>query len=107
MVRLKEILQLGTVFAGFNAGYEAGSQTDRLEVLSEVTRTLTDSPYLEEILQLLVNLTARRFNYRVVTVRLLDETQQELILQATQAEPRSLSAEAGDQIGGIHCGTGD
>ncbi|MCB0826058.1 MAG: GAF domain-containing protein [Armatimonadetes bacterium] len=95
----QEIQQLGTVFAGFNAGYEAGSQTDRLEVLSEVTRTLTDSPYLEEILQLLVNLTARRFNYRVVTVRLLDETQQELILRATQATNRAYQRKRAIKLG--------
>lgn len=73
------------VLRGHNAAYQAGANTNRLGALSEVTKTLSASPYLEEILQLLVNLTAQQFNYRVCTVRLLDESRGELVLRATQA----------------------
>ncbi len=69
----------------FRSAYAHGTQLDRLGAVTEVTRSLASSPYLEEILQLLVNMTARRFNYKVVTVRLLDEKRKELILRATQA----------------------
>ncbi len=79
------VSEFWVLLRAFQAGFESGSHADRLELLSEVARTLSDSPYLEEVLQMLVHLTARRFNYRVVTVRLLDETSQELILRATQA----------------------
>lgn len=81
----KLVKEFWVVFQAFQAGFDTGSHADRLELVSEVARTLSDSPYLEEVLQMLVHLTARRFNYRVVTVRLLDESSQELILRATQA----------------------
>jgi two-component sensor histidine kinase len=50
-----------------------------------VTELIAGSPYLEEILQLLVSFTAERLNYKVVTVRLLDEARGELVLRATQS----------------------
>lgn len=83
----------------YRRAYEAGSQANRLGALTEVTRTITSSPYLEEILQLLVNLTARRFNYRVVTVRLLDEKRQELILRATQATNKAYQRKRAIRLG--------
>ena len=95
----KCVRRLGLTLVSFLAGYEMGSQADRLDLLSEVAKTLTDSPYLEEILQLLVNLTARRFNYRVVTVRLLDESSQELILRATQATNKAYQRKRAIKLG--------
>lgn len=83
----------------FRSAYEAGLQSNRLGALSEVTRTLSDSPYLEEILQLLVNVVARRFNYRVVTVRLLDEKRNELILRATQATNKAYQRKPAIRLG--------
>lgn len=71
--------------AAFRAIWDSASGADRLDALSEVSKTIAKSPYVEEILQLLVNLTARQFNYLVCTVRLLDETRQELVLRATQS----------------------
>jgi two-component sensor histidine kinase len=56
------------------------------EAVSEVSQLIAGSPYLEEILQLLVSFTAERLNYKVVTVRLLDEQRGELVLRATQSE---------------------
>lgn len=91
--------ELSTGLRIYRAAFEAGSQANRLGVLSEVTKTLTDSPYLEEILQLLVNLTARRFNYKVVTVRLLDEKRQELVLRATQANNRAYQNKRAIRLG--------
>ncbi len=58
---------------------------ERYEAVSEVSEKLASSPYIEEILQLLVSFTAERLNYKVVTVRLLDETRNELVLRATQS----------------------
>ncbi|MER3558860.1 MAG: hypothetical protein C4336_04995 [Armatimonadota bacterium] len=54
--------------------------------LSEISRTLTGNLYLEEVLQLLVHITAQTLGYKIVTVMLLDEEKGELILKATQAE---------------------
>lgn len=91
--------QVTLVWRGFRSGYASGTQSNRFGVISEVTKTLTDSPYLEEILQLLVNITARRFNYRVVTVRLLDEGRQELILRATQATNKAYQRKPAIKLG--------
>lgn len=62
------------------------TKAQRYEAVSEVSRLIASSPYLEEILQLLVSFTAERLNYKVVTVRLLDEQRGELVLRATQSE---------------------
>ena len=91
--------ELSTGLRIYRGAFDAGSQSNRLGVLSEVTKTLTDSPYLEEILQLLVNLTAQRFNYKVVTVRLLDEKRQELVLRATQATNRAYQNKPAIKLG--------
>ncbi len=89
----KRLLELADttayVLRGYNSAYQAGANTNRLGALSEVTKTISTSPYLEEILQLLVNLTAQQFNYKVCTVRLLDETRGELVLRATQATAKA------------------
>jgi two-component sensor histidine kinase/putative methionine-R-sulfoxide reductase with GAF domain len=80
------------------------TQAQRYEAVSEVTDVIAGSPYLEEILQLLVSFTAERLNYKVVTVRLLDEKRDELVLRATQSESwayrRKRSIRAGESFAG-------
>lgn len=84
--RLLEACQVvGSLIRGFRTAYDAGSRVSRIGAVSEVSRILAQSPYLEEILQLLVNITAEQFQYDVCTVRLLDENSQELILRAVQS----------------------
>ncbi len=61
-------------------------QAHQVATLSEISRTLTGNLYLEEVLQLLVNMTAQTLGYKVVTVMLLDEERGELMLKATQAD---------------------
>ncbi len=58
----------------------------QVATLSEISRTLTGNLYLEEVLQLLVHITAQTLGYKIVTVMLLDEEKGELMLKATQAE---------------------
>ncbi len=91
--------QFGRGLRIFRSAYDAGAQTSRMGVFSEATRTLSDSLYLEETLQLLVNLTARRFNYKVVTVRLRDEKSGELILRATQATNKAYQRKRAISLG--------
>lgn len=87
------------ILHGFDLAYSAGSKNSRLGALSEVSRTIAQSPYLEEILQLLVNLTAQQFNYRVCTVRLLDENRNELVLRATQAPAKAYQRKRAIKLG--------
>ncbi|HEY0868487.1 MAG TPA: GAF domain-containing protein, partial [Fimbriimonas sp.] len=87
------------VICGFKNVYSAGQQLNRLGALSEVTRTISTSPYLEEILQLLVHWTAQQFNYKVCTVRLLDEKRDELVLRATQAPAKAYQRKRAIKLG--------
>lgn len=90
---------LALAISSFQHAYTAGLNASRLGALSEVTSTITQSPYIEEILQLLVNLTAQQFNYVVCTVRLLDETHQELVLRATQAPAKAYARKRAIKLG--------
>ncbi|HRF60808.1 MAG TPA: GAF domain-containing protein [Fimbriimonadaceae bacterium] len=83
----------------FRSACEIGARRSRLGAVTEVTRILTGSPYLEEILQLLVNITAQQFGYVVVTVRLLDEEHQELVLRATQSTVKAYQRKRAIRLG--------
>lgn len=83
----------------FRTAYEAGTKLNRLGALNEVAKTLNQSPYLEEILQLLVNMTAQQFNYTVCSVRLLDPVRNELVLRATQAPARAYQRKPAIKLG--------
>ena len=48
---------------------------------------------------MLVNLTAQQFNYRVCTVRLLDESRGELVLRATQAPAKAYQRKRAIKLG--------
>ncbi len=89
----------GAMVAGYDHAFRSGNKSNRLGALSEVTRTIAQSPYLEEILQLLVNLTAQQFNFKVCTVRLLDETRGELVLRATQAPAKAYQRKRAIKLG--------
>jgi two-component sensor histidine kinase len=88
-----------SVLKGFNNAYQIGAQMNRLGALTEITRSIATSPYVEEILQLLVNITAQQFNYRVCTVRLLDESRGELVLRATQAPSKGYQRKRAIKLG--------
>lgn len=95
------------LFNGYRA-YRSLTRTSeassRVGAVTAVTHTISQSPYLEEILQLLVNLTAQQFGYRVCTVRLHDERADELVLRSTQAAmpeyQRKRAIKVGESIAG-------
>lgn len=98
--RMAEMVDLVAIlYRGFCSAHQTGTQANRLGALSEVSKTIANSPYVEEILQLLVNLTAQQFNYRVCTVRLLDENRQELVLRATQAPAKAYQRKRAIKLG--------
>lgn len=90
---------IGCALQVFQNGSNSKVLDDKLGAVSEVTTSIASSPYLEEILQLLVNLTAQRFNYKVVTVRLLDEKREELVLRATQATNKAYQRKEAIKLG--------
>lgn len=87
------------LFFAYGGAHQSATEVSRLGALSEVSKTIATSPYVEEILQLLVNLTAQQFNYRVCTVRLLDENRQELVLRATQAPAKAYQRKRAIKLG--------
>ncbi|MBL8040580.1 MAG: GAF domain-containing protein [Chthonomonas sp.] len=92
--------ELMAAIAIFRNGYEIGLRGNRrLGAVTEVAEIMSRSPYLEEILQLLVNITAQQFNYKVVSVRLLDEANQELVLRATQATVKAYQRKRAIKLG--------
>ncbi|MHB0912373.1 MAG: GAF domain-containing protein [Armatimonadota bacterium] len=64
------------------------AQVSRLTTLSEVSRSITSGMYLDEILNLIVAMTAESMKFKIVTVMLLDEEKQELVIMATQSTSR-------------------
>lgn len=98
--RIEQLVATGsTIWFAYRSGYGIGSQSSRLGALSEVTKIITGSPYLEEILQLLVNITAQQFGYLVCTVRLLDEEHGELVLRATQSTAKAYQRKRAIKLG--------
>ncbi len=64
------------------------TRVSQLSALSEVSQSMTSGMYLDEILNLLVATTAESMKFKIVTVMLLDEEKQELVIQATQSSSR-------------------
>lgn len=56
-----------------------------LKTLSEVSQSITSGMYLDEILNLIVAMTAESLKFKIVTVMLLDEEKQELVIRASQS----------------------
>lgn len=61
------------------------SYTKQLEAISKVSRTITSNLYLEEILKLIVTVTAEIMNSKICSLMLIDEKTNELVLKATQS----------------------
>jgi two-component sensor histidine kinase len=91
--------ELGQAWTIYASAFGSGSGANKLGAAAHVAQTVAGSPYLEEILQLLVTMTARQFKFKVVTVRLLDERRQELILRATQATHRAYKNKRAIKLG--------
>jgi len=70
-----------------NAGlYEAAQQRRReLDTLAQVSKAVASERYLDEILQLIVTVTAELMGSKICSLMLLDEAKQVLVIKATQA----------------------
>ncbi|MFH1791834.1 MAG: GAF domain-containing protein, partial [Candidatus Omnitrophota bacterium] len=56
-----------------------------LDILNRISKAITSDLYLEDILKLIVNLTANVMNAKICSLWLLDDRTQELKIRATQA----------------------
>ena len=64
---------------------EMKKKTMQIETLSAVSRTISSSQYIEEILQLIVAMTAEMMTSKICSMMLLDEEKKELTIAATQS----------------------
>ena len=64
---------------------EMRKQARVIETLSKVSGAIVSDKYLEEILHLIVTVTAELLNSRIVSIMLLDDGRQELVIKATQS----------------------
>lgn len=61
------------------------SHAKQFEALSKVSRSITSNLYLEDILKLIVTVSAEIMNSKICSLSLLDEKSNTLILKATQS----------------------
>ena len=65
--------------------HEAQRLRRELDTLAEVSRAVVSERYLDEILQLIVTVTAQLMGSKICSLMLLDEAKQVLVIRATQA----------------------
>lgn len=65
------------------------ARASRFSTLSEISKTITSDLYLDEVLQLIVAMTADSMNFKICSVMLLDEERDELVIKATQSQSRA------------------
>jgi len=81
--------QVGGAVENFNEYRKMEQRASQLSTLSEISRTITSDLYLEEILQLIVAMTAESMNFRICSIMLLDDDKKELVIKATQSKSRA------------------
>jgi len=64
---------------------KASTQARQLEAISKVSRTITSDLYLEDILKLIVTVTAEIMDSKICSLMLIDGKTKELVLAATQS----------------------
>jgi len=69
------------------------------ETLSKISRAITSELYLEDVLKLIVTLTANVMNAKICALWLLDEKTQQLKIKATQAMSREYLKERSLALG--------
>lgn len=79
------IYQIGGALLSSRLIEEIKRKDFQLETLSKISATVVSDKYLEEILQLIVALTAQMLNSKVCSLMLLDEKKESLIIKATQS----------------------
>ncbi|MFQ5952420.1 MAG: GAF domain-containing protein [Candidatus Omnitrophota bacterium] len=74
-------------------------EKDYLETLSKISKAITSDLYLEDILKLIVKLTASVMNAKICSLWLLDEETNELKIRATQAMSEEYLKERSLKVG--------
>ena len=71
----------------------------QIEALSKVASLLTSGLYIEELLRLVVNVTAEIMNSKICSLMLLDPNKNELVVRATQSISEAYNKKANLKLG--------
>lgn len=71
----------------------------QLHTLSEVSQAVTSNMYIDELLHLFVEMTARTMNYKVCSVMLVDPETNELVIKAVQSEHTEYASKPNLKVG--------
>jgi GAF domain-containing protein len=71
----------------------------QIEVLSKVANLITSGMYLEELLRLIVSVTAEIMNSKISSLMLLDQEKKELMVRATQSISESYNKKPNIRLG--------
>ena len=78
---------------------KSSSYKKKIEALSKVSQTITSNLYLEDILRLIVMVTAEVMNSKICSLLLLDEEKSELIIRATQSVSEAYNKKPNIKLG--------
>ncbi|HAH19762.1 MAG: histidine kinase [Omnitrophica WOR_2 bacterium GWF2_43_52] len=73
--------------------------TNQIEALSQIAQAITSDLYLDDILRLIVTVTAQTLRSKICSLMLLDEKKQELIIRATQSISESYNKKSPLKVG--------
>jgi two-component sensor histidine kinase len=91
--------QAAAAIQGMRLQESMAVKSTQLSAISEVSKTLTSNLYLEEILQLIVAMTAQTFNFKICSIMLLDDDRRELVIKATQSKSRDYVSKPNLKVG--------
>jgi signal transduction protein with GAF and PtsI domain len=78
---------------------KSSSYKKKIEALSKVSQTITSNLYLEDILKLIVLVTAEVMNSKICSLLLLDEEKGELVIRATQSVSEAYNKKPNIKLG--------
>lgn len=71
----------------------------QIEALSKVANLITSGLYLEELLKLIVHVTAEVMNSKICSLMLLDPQEKELVVRATQSVSEAYNKKPNIKLG--------
>lgn len=75
------------------------SYAKRLKAIQDVSKTIVSDLYLDEILRLIVAITAQVMNSKICSLMLLDEEKKELVIRATQSVSKTYNKKPNIRLG--------
>ncbi len=77
--------QIGGAIENAHLYEETRKKTREIEALSKISNSVVSNNYLDEILNLIVTITAEMMGSKICSIMILDERKEELIIKSTQS----------------------